>query len=262
MNSTLANLTNRMMIGNYDIPLIVVMRPNPQNFNKATTKMNATQYTNSGWVTNHFGNELDIIRIEGYTSAKVREPFSKSNKSSNIIGSLTDSFTGKNNSANYGPIQWADIDRFLMKLEQLVKLDKERLGNLTEMLTSTIGTGNIASIISNKISNPLTGGRQDFIASQTTTASQTNSFIIYQYVYYAGYFNSFNYAIDVNDPSRYKYSLEFIVTQSSQDWLTKNLITNFPEARVLNLFTQFKSLSSYTTNLISNADQLLKGIFL
>lgn len=262
MNSTLANLTNRMMIGNYDIPLIVVMRPNPQSFNKSSAKMNTTQYTNSGWVTNHFGNELDIIKIEGYTSAKVREPFNKSNKSSNIIGSLTDSFTGKNNSANYGPTQWADIDRFLMKLEQLVKLDKERLGSLTEMLTSTVGIGNIVASFSNKISNPLTGGRQDFIASQTTTASQTNSFIIYQYVYYTGYFNSFNYVIDVNDPSRYKYSLEFIVTQSSQDWLTKNLITNFPEARVLNLFTQIKDITNYTSNLISNADQLLKGIFL
>lgn len=262
MNSTLAKLTNRMMIGNYDIPLIVVMRPNPQNFNKASIKMNTTQYTNSGWVTNHFGNELDVIRIEGYTSAKVREPFKQSNKASNVIGSLTDSLTGKSNTANYGPTQWADIDRFLMKLEQLVKLDKERLGSLTEMLTSTIGVGTILSKVSNKISNPLTGSRQDFIASQTTSASQTNSFIIYQYVYYAGYFNSFNYIIDVNDPSRYKYSLEFIVTQSSQDWLTKNLITNFPEARVLNLFTQVKDITSYATNLISNADQLLKGIFL
>lgn len=262
MNSTLANLTNRMMIGNYDIPLIVVMRPNPQSFNKTTTKMNATQYTNSGWVTNHFGNELDIIRIEGYTSAKVRQPFRKSNKASNVIGSLTDSFTGNNNTANYGPTQWADIDRFLMKLEQLVKLDKERLGSLIEMLTSTIGVGTILSKINNKISNPLTGSRQDFITSQTTTASQTNSFIIYQYVYYSGYFNLFNYAIDVNDPSRYRYNLEFIVTQSSQDWLTKNLITNFPEARVLNLFTQIKDITNYTTNLISNADQLLKGIFL
>lgn len=262
MNSTLAKLTNRMMIGNYDIPLIVVMRPNPQNFNKTIAKMNATQYTNSGWVTSHFGNELDVIRIEGYTSAKIREPFQKSNKTSNVIGSLTDSLIGKSNTANYGPTQWADIDRFLMKLEQLVKLDKERLGNLTEMLTSTIGVGTVLSKVSNKISNPLTGSRQDFITTQTTATSQTNSFIIYQYVYYSGYFNSFNYIIDVNDPSRYKYSLEFIVTQSSQDWLTKNLITNFPEARVLNLFTQFKSITSYTTNLISNADQLLKGIFL
>lgn len=262
MNSTLAKLTNRMMIGNYDIPLIVVMRPNPQNFNKIIAKMNATQYTNSGWVTSHFGNELDVIRIEGYTSAKIREPFQKSNKTSNVIGSLTDSLIGKSNTANYGPTQWADIDRFLMKLEQLVKLDKERLGNLTEMLTSTIGVGTVLSKVSNKISNPLTGSRQDFITTQTTATSQTNSFIIYQYVYYSGYFNSFNYIIDVNDPSRYKYNLEFIVTQSSQDWLTKNLITNFPEARVLNLFTQFKSITSYTTNLISNADQLLKGIFL
>ena len=247
MNSTLAKLTNRMMIGNYDIPLIVVMRPNPQNFNKTIAKMNATQYTNSGWVTSHFGNELDVIRIEGYTSAKIREPFQKSNKTSNVIGSLTDSLIGKSNTANYGPTQWADIDRFLMKLEQLVKLDKERLGNLTEMLTSTIGVGTVLSKVSNKISNPLTGSRQDFITTQTTATSQTNSF---------------NYIIDVNDPSRYKYNLEFIVTQSSQDWLTKNLITNFPEARVLNLFTQFKSITSYTTNLISNADQLLKGIFL
>lgn len=262
MNSTLSNLTNRMMIGNYNIPLIVVMRPNPQSFNKSTSKMNATQYTNSGWVTNHFGNELDTIRIEGFTSSKVREPFRKSNKSSNIIGSLTDSLTGKSNSANYGPTQWADIDRFLMKLEQLVKLDKERLGSLTEMLTSTIGVGNIIAGLSNKISNPLTGGRQDFIASQNTMASQTNSFIIYQYVYYTGFFTSFNYSIDVNDPTRYRYNLEFVVTQSSQDWLTKNLITNFPEARILNFFTQVKDITGYATNLISNADQLLKGIFL
>lgn len=262
MNSTLSKLTNRMMIGNYDIPLIVVMRPNPQNFNKITIKLNSQQFTNSGWVTNHFGNELDIINIEGYTLTKVRQPFSSTNKASNIIGSITDSFTGNNNSANYGPKQWADIDRFLMKLEQLVKLDKERLGSLTEMLTSSLGVGTLLSKVSNKIQNPLTGSRQDFITSQNTTASQTNSFIIYQYVYYTGYFSEFSYSIDVNDPSRYKYSLSFVVTNSSQDWLTKNLITNFPEARIMNFFTQFKTLSNYTSNLISNADQLLKGIFL
>ena len=261
MNSTLANLTNRMMIGNYDIPLIIVMRPNPQSFNKRTQKMNSQQYTNSGWITNHFGNELDVITIEGFTSAKVREPFRQSNKSTNVAASIVDSFTGKNNTANYGPTQWADIDRFIMKMEQLVKLDKERLGSLIEMLKSSL-VGYGLSKITNKISNPLTGGRQDFIASQNTTASQTHSFMIYQYVYYSGYFNSFDYRIDVNDPSRYRYNFEFVVNESSQDWLTKNLITNFPEARVLNLFTQFKDLTNYTSNLISNADQLLKGIFL
>lgn len=262
MNSTLANLTNRMMIGNYDIPLIIVMRPNPQSFDKTTQKMNSQQYTNSGWITSHFGNELDIIRIDGFTLTKVREPFRRQNKSTNVAASIVDSFTGKNNTANYGPTQWADIDRFIMKMEQLVKLDKERLGSLIEMLKSSIGTGNIIAGFSNKISNPLTGGRQDFITSQNTTASQTHSFIIYQYVYYSGYFNSFNYKIDINDPSRYHYNFEFVITESSQDWLTKNLITNFPEARVLNLFTQFKDLTNYTSNLISNADQLLKGIFL
>lgn len=262
MNKTLASLTNRMMIGNYDIPLIVVMRPNPQSFQKRTAKLSAQQYTNSGWVTNHFGNELDVINIQGFTSAKVREPFQKLGKTSNALGSITNSFTGKNNSANYGPTQWADIDRYMMKIEQLVKLDKERLGSLTEMLTSTVGTGNIIAGFSNKINNPLTGSRQDFIASQTTSAAQTNSFMIYQYVYYTGYFTDFDYSIDVNDPSRYKYNLSFVSTQSSQDWLTKNLITNFPEARVLNLFTQIKDVTNYAMNIISNADQLLKGIFL
>ena len=94
------------------------------------------------------------------------------------------------------------------------------------------------------------------------TAARAQSFIIYNYCIYWGYFLTFNYNESSTDkPRRYSYNFTFKVTNSTTDWLSQSLINNFPEARIINMFSQVGDLASFGKNLISS-DKLLKGIMI
>ena len=126
----------RMLVGNLDMGLLLVMRPNPQTFQKTSNKLVSEQLTNSGWVTTHWGNQMDVITVSGVTASKIGVPqhykkdeFLTANSTSYLNDIKSNSGTTK-----HGPKQWADIDRFMLKLEQIYKLDKERVGNLADLV--------------------------------------------------------------------------------------------------------------------------------
>ena len=68
------SLLGRMMIGNLDAGLFLVMRPNPQSFQKSCSKIINEQLTNSGWVSTHWGNQRDTITVSGVTASKIGNP--------------------------------------------------------------------------------------------------------------------------------------------------------------------------------------------
>ena len=257
----------RMMVGNLDMGLFLVMRPNPQMFQKTSSKVVTETLTNSGYVDVHWGNARDVIQVSGVTASKIGVPqqYKKSEFLTANTESLLNSFTSNSGTAKHGPKQWADVDRFILKLEQIYKTDKERTGSLMDLLN---GSFNPVSVIKNVVSKGTFGNtksaRNELMKSiQEGYATRAQSFIIYDYTIYWGYFTNFSYTESATDkPRQFSYSFTFKVVNSSTDWLSQSLISNFPEARILNFFSQIGSVSDYVVSMTTSADKLLKGIFI
>lgn len=266
------SLLGRMMVGNLDMGLFLVMRPNPQTFTKTSNKIINEQLTNSGWTVTHWGNSLDTITVAGVTASKVGNPdqYKKDEFLTANLKSYANSFTSNSGTAKHGPKQWADIDRFMLKLEQIYRTDKERVGSLMDVLNNSVTPLAVVSrsinnfFSSNKLENPVSEDRSNLLKSiKNGTASRARSFIIYDYCIYWGYFTNFSYTSSATDkPRQYSYNFTFKVTGSSTDWLSQSLINNFPEARLLNFFSQIGENAEYVTSMLTSSDKLLKGIFM
>lgn len=260
----------RMLVGNLDLGLLLVMRPNPQTFQKTSSKIVQEVLTNSGFVDIHWGNARDIITVSGITASKIGNPkqYKKDEFLTANTKSFANSFVSNSGTAKHGPKQWADIDRFMLKLEQIYKTDKERVGSLADLtknipsLAITRGKQFLNVIKKSKLdtgsdkSNLLKAIREGY-------ASRAQSFIIYDYCIYWGYFTNFSYTESATDkPRQFAYNFTFKVVNSTTDWLSQSLISNFPEARILNLFSQIGNLGDYAVSQTLSMDKILKGIFI
>lgn len=265
-------MLGRMMVGNLDAGLFLVMRPNPQSFQKTCSKIINEQLTNSGWSITHWGNNLDTITVSGVTASKIGNPdqYKKSEFLTANVASYANSFVSDSGTAKHGPKQWADIDRFMLKLEQIYKLDKERVGSLGDILNNTYTPLAVVSrslnnlFSSKKMNNDVSSDRSNLLESiKNGTATRAQSFIIYDYTIYWGYFTQFSYNQSATDkPRQYNYSFTFKVVSSSTDWLSQSLINNFPEARILNFFSQVGENAEYVISMVTSSDKLLKGIMI
>lgn len=259
----------RMLVGNLDMGLLLVMRPNPQTFQKTSNKIVSEQLTNSGWVTTHWGNQYDVITVSGVTASKIGVPqhYKKDEFLTTSLESTINAFTSNSGTAKHGPKQWADIDRFMLKLEQIYKLDKERVGSLGDLVSGNIITSSVS-----KLKNPFKKEsykeakeqRSDLLESiRNGTASRARSFIVYDYCIYWGYFTNFSYTESATDkPRQFSYNFTFKVVNSTTDWLSQSLISNFPEARILNFFNQIGESADYIISQTLSMDKVLKGIML
>ena len=257
----------RMLVGNLDMGLILVMRPNPQTFQKTSNKIVQEVLTNSGYVDNHWGNARDIITVSGVTASKVGNPtqYKKDEFLTANTKSYINSFTSNSGTAKHGPKQWADIDRFMMKLEQIYKTDKERTCSLADLINGSFNPVSIVKNVFTKSTNKDTNkARSELLKSiREGYATRAQSFIIYDYCIYWGYFTSFSYTESATDkPRQFNYNFTFKVVNSSTDWLSQSLISNFPEARILNFFSQVGQLADYVVSMTTSADKILKGIFI
>lgn len=262
----------RMLVGNLDMGLLLVMRPNPQTFQKTSNKIVQEQLTNSGWVINHWGNQLDTITVSGVTASKVGVPqhYKKDEFLTANTKSAINDLVSSSGTAKHGPKQWADVDRFMLKLEQIYKTDKERTGRLMDLISGSynpIGLVKNMTVFShngNGTLNETNINRSELLKSiREGYAARAQSFIVYDYCIYWGYFTSFSYNESATDkPRQYSYNFTFKVVNSTTDWLSQSLISNFPEARVMNLFTQVGEMADYLKTMSLSADKLLKGIFI
>ena len=267
----------RMLIGNLDLGLFLVMRPNPQTFQKSSNKIVQEQLTNSGFVDTHWGNQRDVITVSGVTGSKIGVPqhYKKDEFLTANTKSLINDLKSSSGTAKHGPKQWADIDRFMLKLEQIYKTDKERVGSLMDLLKGNALTTAALTPLSfgtvfkkkdsgNSVATDIKNNRSELLKSiREGYATRAQSFIIYDYCIYWGYFTSFSYTRSATDkPRQYSYNFTFKVVNSSTDWLSQSLISNFPEARILNLFTQVGELADYVKTMSTSTDKILKGIFI
>lgn len=271
------NELRRMLVGNLDMGLLLVMRPNPQSFQKTSAKIVSEQLSNSGWIINHWGNQLDTINVSGVTASKVGNPdqYKKDEFLTANTAAALNSFTSNSGTAKHGPKQWADIDRFMLKLEQIYRTDKERVGHLMDVIKglpqlaslrySQIYKGSTSlynAFSDDKITDMPSGNSELLKAIREGYAARAQSFIVYDYCIYWGYFTNFSYTESATDkPRQFQYNFTFKVVGSTTDWLSQSLISNFPEARILNLFSQSGQLGDYVSSMSTSADKLLKGIF-
>jgi len=260
-------MLKRMMIGNLDMGLFLIMRPNPQTFQKTESKIVSEQLTNSGFVDTHWGNNRDVITVSGVTASKIGTPnmYKNSEFLTSTLESMGNQFISGHSTAAHGPKQWADVDRFLLKLEQIYKTDKERVGSLAELIA---GSFNPVSIVKNMFTKSTfkdtNDKRNELMKSiQNGYATRAQSFIIYDYCIYWGYFTQFSYTESAIDkPRQYSYNFTFKVVNSSTDWLSQSLISNFPEARIIGMFSQIGNVAEYGIGMLTQSDKILKGVFL
>ena len=269
------DMQRRMMIGNLDMALFQIMRPNPSDFQISHSKKHTEQLTNTGFVDTFWGNARSKITCNGRTFSRIGNP-NQYNSSDYAFATLRN--TG-NNIANtfrttsdqslfdksHGPAQWAEVERSLLKLEQIYHFDRERTGSLGQVLsafgdlfqstektkgTQTLNTGNNIQDLMKSIKNG--------------TAPRASSFIIYNSVIYFGFFESMSHSEKSTGPDSkfFSYSFNFTVTQTSTDWISEGLVSNFPRARLLNFFSQIADVTSYMSTAVTNADKLVKGVFL
>lgn len=263
----------RMLVGNLDMGLILVMRPNPQTFQKTSNKIVQEQLSNSGWIDTHWGNGRDIITVSGVTASKIGVPqqYSKDEFLTANTRSYLNDLTSNSGTAKHGPKQWADVDRFMLKLEQIYKTDKERTGKLMDLITNTPSSLNNYLKKAGNVFSKVIGSNKKYDTTDSDLlksikegyASRAQSFIIYDYCIYWGYFTNFSYTESATDkPRQYSYNFTFKVVNSTTDWLSQSLISNFPEARILNFFSQIGELSDYAVSRTLSMDKILKGVFI
>lgn len=264
----------RMLIGNLDMGLLLVMRPNPQTFQKTSNKIVSEQLTNSGWITTHWGNQMDVITVSGVTASKVGVPqhYKKDEFLTANSTSYLNDIKSNSGTAKHGPKQWADVDRFMLKLEQIYKLDKERVGNLADLTNDLKNIGsnaknlglNVFNIFKSSKNKSEVNNRSELLeAIRNGTAARARSFIVYDYCIYWGYFTNFSYTESATDkPRQFAYNFTFKVVNSTTDWLSQSLISNFPEARILNFFSQIGENADYIISQTLSMDKVLKGIMI
>ena len=259
------DMQRRMMIGNLDMALFQIMRPNPSDFTITHNKRHTEQLTNTGYVDTFWGNARSKIQCNGRTFSRIGNP--KQYSSSDYATATLKNF-GKNVSnmlnttseqtlidRGHGPAQLAEVERSILKLEQIYHFDRERTGSLGQVLASAGGWFKKGdNVAQQKLLRSIRNG----------TAPRATSFIIYNSVIYFGFFDSMTHTEKASGPeSRYfGYSFSFTVTQTSLDWISEALISNFPQARILNFFSQIADVTSYMSTAVTNADKLLKGVFL
>lgn len=245
--ASLRDLSSRMIIGNLDIPLIVIMRPNPYSWDVNKEKVFSETQTLGGWVNEHWGNKQDTISCAGRTQSKVgritgKEPWDTT--STNGTLDKISKVQGSNDA------QFAEVDRAMLKLEQVYQLDKQRIVSFYKAFS---GGGGIATGLSGNFNQKITGNRIDSLQNLS------QSFIIYKFTIYFGFFANFHYKEDAENPRIYNYDYKFKVTWRSTDFVTQSLLNNFPEARAASLFTQRADIGKVAEFLATNAGKFLKS---
>lgn len=247
--ASLRDLSSRMIIGNIDIPLIVIMRPNPYSWDVNKEKVFTETQTLGGWVNEHWGNKQDTINCAGRTQSKVgritgKEPWNTTNTSGTL-----DKISKVEKSAD---AQFAEVDRAMLKLEQVYQLDKQRIVNLYKAFSKGGFTG---SLVNGNVKQSITGNKLDSLQNLS------QSFIIYKFTIYFGFFTSFHYKEDAEQPRIYTYDYKFKVTWRSTDFVTQSLLNNFPEARAASLFQQRGDIAKTAEFMAVNAGKFLKAAF-
>jgi hypothetical protein len=208
MELPLRDITSRMVIGNVTVPFYLVMKPNPQVFRVNNEKVFNMSQTLGAWVTEHWGNKPEEIEVSGWTGRKV--------------GDASD---------------FAKVEFFKMRLEQLYKIDKERMVSILK----TLDPANLGGA---GISNVASSSKEAFTGNAARNLQTLGlSFILYRYTLYFGFFTNLVITEEIQYQRIYTYKFNFTVTFNTTDYLARNLLINFGDAAKIGLGGAISSLT-------------------
>jgi hypothetical protein len=212
MGLSTRDLVSQMIIGNSTVPFLILMKPNPQNFRINSRKSFSESQTLASFVYEHWGNRPDVIQCVGWTQRKVGSD-----------------------------AEYALVDFQILKLQQIFKIDKERMVSFLKMFNkNNLPTGTTAANLNSgdkSIQDQITGKKNQSLKDLG------QSFIVYRYTLYLGFFTSFAWSEQNDRPRLYDYSFEFVVTFSSTDYIARQLLVNFPDAAKIGLMGAVSSIS-------------------
>jgi len=206
------DLVSQMIIGNSTVPFLILMKPNPQNFRLNSRKVVSESQTLASFVFEHWGNRPDVMQCVGWTTRKVG-----------------------------GAADFALVDFQILKLQQIFKIDKERMVSFLKMFNkNNLPTGTTSTNLQSgdkSVQDQITGKKNKSLKDLA------QSFIVYRYTLYLGFFTSFAWSEQIDRPRLYDYSFEFVVTFSSTDYIARKLLVNFPDAAKIGLMGAVSSIS-------------------
>jgi len=186
--ANLRDLTSRMIIGNVTVPFFLVMKPNPQVFRVSNEKVFSMSQTLGAWITEHWGNRPEELEVAGWTGRKIGNDLDK-----------------------------AKVEFYKLRLEQLYKLDKERMTSLLK--TMSVPGANVSD---------LAGKSQDAVTGRKPQSLKTlaQSFILYRYTLYFGFFTNMTISEETQYIRLYTYRFNFMVTMNTTDYLVRSMVMN------------------------------------
>lgn len=206
------DLVSQMIIGNSTVPFLILMKPNPQNFRLNSRKVFSESQTLASFVFEHWGNRPDVMQCVGWTQRKVGD------------------------SGDFATVDWQ-----ILKLQQIFKIDKERMVSFMKMFNkNNLPTGTTAANLQSgekSIKDQITGKKNKNLKDLA------QSFIIYRYTLYLGFFTSFAWSEQYDRPRLYDYSFEFVVTFSSTDYIARQLLINFTDWAKIGLLGKVAGIS-------------------
>jgi hypothetical protein len=208
------NLAQRFTVINGTIPTFLPFTPNPISIDISSRKINTKSQTLGGWVFEHYGNAPDVMKVAGYTMSRIP------------TDELITGILGNISTDRQHYVEW-----FLFQLQQIYKLDKERMKALIPLANTFFSTlaGGPSSVFTGMTNkkDAITGKRVENITSLSDT------YIYYKGIIYYGFFDDFGYKEDANDPSRYSYNFSFTITSSTTDWLIGQILSLPPWMRAI-----------------------------
>ncbi len=183
-------LLQRLIIINIDIPVFIIMKPNPYTWKSSLEKVYTMDQTLGGWITEHWGNKPEEIKCSGITKTKYGTI--KNNINSHIEG-----------------------EGMLLLLKQIYMMDKEKLVSVWGQMD------NKKKIISESTIDKIVSTRKDIDLMRLA-----RTYIWYKGTVYTGFFTDFDYEEKAEMPRNYFYNFTFISLSNTTDQLMSKVIMN------------------------------------
>lgn len=186
--STLSSMLSlyTFKIINTKIPLYYEFPRNPNKASWKFEKLYEETRTIGGYVFEHWGKKPTILRVEGRALKNTAHASGLKNK---------EDYTDKG-------FREVVTNRDILKLRMLFELDKRNVQSTLAMIASDLNLKSTSDVL-NSISDTIIQYKDDI---------------------YTGFFRSFNYEEDAENPFFNKYDFEFVVTNSMQEMLLQAVL--------------------------------------
>lgn len=254
------------IIGNIRIPMFFKFTQNPNQITVDSRKEFKQTKTIGGYVFEHWGKQPTMMK--GQVLIK------KDSSITNLIGLNT-------KTTNFG-IEDVAYNAELSTFKTLYNIDQRKLKDLgdaastvaditTDIVAGVGATQNMSTIVTAGLgaASQFIKGIRNIKVREPSPATLvgykqtlTDTIIIYKGVIYSGFFTSFSYTEDGKNPFYNIVNFEFLVTNTTEDWLD-TILTQTEGGRALSAFwgatNSITTLGSMISNLFKDTGKDTNG---